>query len=113
MNSLTKLSLLIASLFFLLSTKFENKGISAVYGVGESNRAQIKLELNQDYTFYYQDFSRIDQPIKVKGKYCLNEEEIKLLSDHPNRFHQNWKILKNGMVIKSRNKLAFYTLHKQ
>jgi len=85
-----------------------------IYGVSESDPAQIELTLNADHTFTYQDFSNPVKKIDVHGNWEVRNNRIVLkdyLYEFP--FHSKWKITKNGMMAKSRKGLTYYSLGKK
>lgn len=88
-------------------------GFIGTYGVSPSDPAQIKLIINSDHTFYYQDFSVSDKKIKVKGNWTLKGRKVILKDENSqNGFHSVWTFLDNGQVAKSRKGLCFYRLCK-
>lgn len=84
------------------------------YGVSQDDPSAIQLTLREDATFAYQDFSNPAQPIDVTGSWEVKNKHILLTSTDSDRsFHTKWKIVKDGMVAKSRKGITFYTLAKQ
>ena len=106
----------LSALLFIITLAFkgpEVAKISGTYGVSEDNPAQIKLILNEDYTYTYQDYSRPANKIELSGKWELKKDRtVFLISDKEKSFHQKWKISEDGQTAKSRNRLSFYTLRK-
>lgn len=103
------------TLVVLLSsfTKNDFKLPIGTYSVSDSDHSQIKLILNADYTFYYQDFSLPEKKIVIHGNWILKRKNVRLISkDSKVKFHSNWKFNKNGQVAKSQKGLSFYTLRK-
>ncbi|PBQ33261.1 hypothetical protein CNR22_16255 [Sphingobacteriaceae bacterium] len=100
----------------ILMSSFTNKNTTefiGTYGVTASDPAQIKLVLNSDQTFYYQDFSMQDNKISVKGTWTLKGKKVILKgSDSTKKFHSIWTFSANGQVAKSRRGLTFYSLGK-
>lgn len=91
-----------------------NNGIKATFGVSAEDPSQIELQLNKDYTFHYQDFSFPSEKIEVEGTYTVNNNKIHLMPNEGQaEFHDQWKIVENGTVAKSRKGLTFYTLRKK
>ncbi len=87
--------------------------IIGTYGVSASNPSQIKLTINSDNTFYYQDFSIADKKIIIKGNWILKGKKVILKNNSFNKkFHNVWTIIDNGHVAKSRKGLTFYRLCK-
>ncbi len=83
------------------------------YGVSASDPAQIKLTINSDHTFYYQDFSIHDKKIAVKGNWIQKGRKVILKdSKSENKFHNVWTFAENGQVAKSRKGLSYYRLCK-
>lgn len=107
---------LTAFLAIVLMSSFTDKHTVeyiATYGVCSSDPSQIKLTINADHTFYYQDLSIKDKQIVVKGNWTLNGKKV-VLDDNSttNKFHNVWTFAENGQVAKSRKGLAFYRLTK-
>ena len=103
----------------ILLTLFSFTGITELdfvgtYGVSENDPARIELTLNKDKTFTYKDLSNPAKPIDVKGSWSVKNNEILLKNyDSEFSFHTKWKIMKDGMVAKSRKGMTFYTLIKK
>jgi hypothetical protein len=99
---------------FVLSSSFTHSSQNSfigTFGVMASNPSQIKLVLNADHTFYYQDFSVSTQKIIVDGKWTLKGKNVLLQTSNTNkRFHNVWSFEKNGTVAKSRKGLTYYRL---
>lgn len=115
MIHLTKIFL--AILFLTLTVAFTvkpNSGFIGIYGVSENDPSQIKLTVNSDNTFSFQDFSNPDAKIDVNGKWELKKNTIWLISDSSNTsFHNKWRFTKSGQVAKSRKGMTFYSLLRQ
>lgn len=83
------------------------------YGVSASDPSQIKLTINSDNTFYYQDFSIADKKIIIKGNWTLKGKKVFLKENSSKKkFHNVWTFSENGQVAKSRKGLTFYRLCK-
>lgn len=107
--------LMLVTLFVLLSsfTRSTQSSFIGTFGVTASNPSQIKLVLNADHTFYYQDFSVTSQQITVNGKWTLKGKNVLLKANNPTkRFHKVWSFDKDGKVAKSRLGLTYYRLCK-
>ncbi|WP_317899776.1 hypothetical protein [Aurantibacillus circumpalustris] len=84
------------------------------YGVSSSDPSQIKLTINSDHTFYYQDFSVSDKKIIMKGNWTLKGQKVILNGNNSEKnFHHVWHFVENGQVAKSRKGLTFYRLCKK
>ncbi len=84
-----------------------------VYGVSANDPAQIKLTLNENRTFAYQDFSNPDRKICIKGNWILQKNTVVLKSnDLQGRFHNRWRFSDDGKLAKSRKGMTFYALGK-
>lgn len=81
-----------------------------VYGVSESDPSAIRLELQADNTFSYQDFSISDAKVKVTGTWKQQGNQVRLQSATDQKFHHKWHLEKAGNVIKSRKGMTFLTL---
>ncbi len=83
------------------------------YGVCANDPSQIKLSINADHTFYYQDYSVSENKISVKGNWNLKGDKVMLsVSDNKIKFHNTWTFEDKGEVAKSRKGLSFYRLTK-
>lgn len=106
----------VAILFFVAASSFTNYApydFIGTYGVCDSDPSQIKLTLNTDHTFFYQDFSNPRKKIDVMGHWALKGNVV-TLENHNSAyaFHDKWRFFKGGQVAKSRKGMTFYTLQK-
>lgn len=84
------------------------------YGVSQNAPSAIQFTLNADETFTFQDFPNPDLLMKVAGTWEVKNNHILLRSsDSSPSFHTKWKIVKDGMVAKSRKGITFYRLGKR
>jgi len=112
-NASTLLAALILIILMSSSTDKKANEFIGTYGVSESDPSQIKLTINSDYTFYYQDFSVPDNKIVVHGKWSQKGKKVFLTNNEANKkFHKVWKFEKEGQVAKSRKGLCYYRLGK-
>ena len=89
------------------------KDLSGIYGVSSDDPSNIRLQLNDDHTFSYTDYSDPGHKINVSGNWEMKKDKIFLKSSGTeNDFHNKWKLTDDGMKIKSRKGLAFYSLCK-
>lgn len=111
MTKTIKLFAAIATLIVLYSfTNKPDNGFIGTYGVSESDPSEIKLTINPDHTFYYQDFSNANNKITTNGTWTLKKNKLVLNSTSGAKFHNVWTIDENGQVAKSRKGLSFYRL---
>lgn len=100
----------------ILLSSFTNKNSNeyiGVYAVSASNPSQIKLTINSDNTFHYQDFSVSENKIDVNGQWKLKGKKVILTSNNKNiQFHNVWTFTENGKVAKSRKGLCYYRICK-
>lgn len=83
------------------------------YGVSAEDPSQIKLTINSDHTFYYQDFSVSDKKIVTKGSWTIKGNKIVLKDNNTStKFHNVWAFDKTGQIAKSRKGMTFYRLCK-
>ncbi len=67
------------------------------YGVSASDASQIRLTINSDNTFYYQDFSIPNKKIIAEGSWSLKGRKVILKSNNSDiKFHTHWSFLDNG-----------------
>jgi len=81
------------------------------YGVSGANPSLIKLTINSDNTYYYQDFSVADRKVVQRGNWISRGNRVLLMESGSNKkVYEVWTISGNGQVAKCRNGLAFYRL---
>jgi len=104
----------LALIFSLASFKDKGKReFIGTFGVAASDPAQIKLTINSDQTFYYQDFSDPNKKDVIQGTWTADGDKLKLKSnDADQNFRSIWTITENGDVAKSRKGLSYYRLCK-
>jgi len=113
-KTLKILPVLMLALFMPSFTNTDAEKFIGTYEVSVSDPAQIKLTINADHTFYYQDFSVASKKIMVKGNWTQKGKTVVLINtDSKTRFHNVWTFAENGQVAKSRKGLAFYRLCKR
>jgi hypothetical protein len=112
-KSIKFLTTFLIIIFLSSFTGNNSNAFIGTYGVSASDPSQIKLTINSDNTFYYQDFSISDKKIIIKGNWTLIGKKVFLKDTSSNKtFHNVWTILENGHVAKSRKGLTFYRLCK-
>ena len=114
MKKIIKLFTTLTTIILMFSFTYTNNSeFIGTYGVCASDPAQIKLMINSDHTFYYQDFSISDKKIIAKGTWTLKGKKVVLSSSNPaGKFHNVWTFEENGEVAKSRKGFTFYRLTK-
>jgi hypothetical protein len=110
------LKLLSALMTMILMSSFTNNKyneFTGTYGVSSSDPAQIKLIINSDHTFYYQDFSHPGKKIVIHGNWITRGKKV-ILKDNASgkHFHKVWTFVENGQIARSRKGLCFYRLCK-
>ncbi|MGZ5280639.1 MAG: hypothetical protein ACXWEY_00010 [Bacteroidia bacterium] len=112
-NSIKFLTTLMAIIFLSSFTVKNSNEFMGTFGVSASDPSQIKLTINSNYTFSYQDFSVSNKKIVVNGYWALKGKKVLLRSNDSNvKFHNIWSFAENGQVAKSRKGLCFYRLCK-
>jgi hypothetical protein len=100
----------------ILMSSFSNTSVNqfiGTYAVCSNDPSQIKLIINSDQTYYYQDFSVSDKKIIAKGSWTLKGNKVVLKDNNTvQKFHNVWTFDKNGKIAKSRKGLTFYRLTK-
>lgn len=110
MNTFIKLVAVLMT-FSLMSFSGSETPFIGTYGVSGSNH--IKLIINADHTFYYQDFSNPNEQIAVHGNWTTNGKKVELVSnDSTQKFHDTWTFENDEQVAKSHKGMAFYRLCK-
>jgi hypothetical protein len=114
MSKHLKITAALFTLIFLSSFTFSNKEEPiGTYGVTGSDPSQIKLSINADHTFSYQDYSNSKQPVNVAGKWILKGKKVVLIgSNSEQNFHHVWSFTQNGQIAKSRKGMCFYRICK-
>ncbi len=101
---------------FIMLSSFTSKGSDefiGTYAVSLSDPSQIKLVINSDNTFYYQDFSMPDKKIVIHGTWTAKRGKVILKDNNSgNKFHNIWTFVENGQIAKSHKGLTFYRLCK-
>lgn len=107
---------LIVLVAIILMSSFTDKNANnfiGTYGVSASDPAQIKLIINPDHSFYYQDFSIPDKKIVISGNWALKGKKVILENNlTEKKFHNIWSFAENGQIAKSRKGFTFYRLGK-
>jgi len=110
-NTIRILAIVATTILMSAFTRINSGGFIGTYGVSSSDPSQIKLTINADNTFYYQDFSVSDKKIIVEGNWMLKGKKVVLKSNvSGKRFHDVWTFVEDGQVAKSRKGLTFYRL---
>ncbi len=112
MNKTIHLSCAIVGVMISFAFANPNTALKATYGVSLNDPSQIKLQLNNDFSFTYQDYSNVDKPIDVEGTYKIDGKLIMLNSTSNSSYHNKWKITNDGCRIQSRKGILFYSLVK-
>jgi hypothetical protein len=115
MKSIFKIAIAVFSLSMCFAfTSNKTDGLNATYGVSEDDPSMIELQLNEDFTFMYQDFSNSAAKTQIQGTYQIRNNKIHLNGkDEAIEFHDLWKIAEDGKTAKSRKGLTFYTLRRK
>jgi len=110
------IKLLTALTLFILISSFTNTDFSGdpvMYGVSDSDPSHIKLVINSDRSFYYQDFSNNAKKIIVNGNWTMKGKKMILNANSSSKkFHNVWTFEENGGIAKSRKGFCFYRLEK-
>lgn len=110
-TSIKTLALLAAVVLMYSFTNVKTDQFYGTYGVSASDPSHIKLIINADHTFYYQDFSVSDKKIVSEGTWKRAGNKVVLEdNDTDLKFHTIWTFHNNGQTAKSRKGLAFYRL---
>lgn len=108
--------MLAAFIGILILSSFSNNNSTSfigTYGVSDSDPSQIKLNINANHTYTYQDFSNPNHKIDVSGTWELKGKKVVLIEpSQAVSFHSVWTFVENGNVAKSHKGLCFYRLCK-
>lgn len=115
MKNTIKILGVLTTIFLLSSfTQKNTTNFIGTYSVSESDPSQIKLTINADHTFYYQDFSISDKKIMINGIWKLKGKKVILVDNNSDKkFHDTWIFDSNGKVAKSHKGFTFYRLIKK
>jgi hypothetical protein len=78
------------------------------YG-GDGNNAP-SLQLNENHTFVYTDLTKKSKPVVAEGTWSIQSNELVLQPNSKARLNKRYTIVRDGLCIKTRKNLAFYTL---
>lgn len=110
---ITILASLVIIVFMSSFVAEDSANYTGQYNGSESDPAQIKLIINADNTFYYQDYSLLENKLIVTGTWSLDGKKVVLKSENATQeFHQVWKFEDDGNVAKSRKGLSYFRLTK-
>jgi len=110
-KSIKFLTLLLAMAFLSAFTDLNSNAYIETFGVSSTDPAQIKLTINSNHTFYYQDYSVSTQKIVVNGSWTLKRGKMILTSSkRVKKFRHVWTFARDGQVAKSRKGFTFYRL---
>jgi hypothetical protein len=77
---------------------------------GGDGKNAPSLQLNENHTFVYTDLTKASKPIVAKGTWSIKEDELILQSDSKAKLNKRYTVIRDGVCIKTRKNLAFYTL---
>ena len=101
----------------VLMTSVTNKQADffiGTYSTTAADPSQIKLIINSDHTFYYQDFSIAANRIKCSGIWEQRNAKVFLIDEkNKGKFHAVWTFQNNREIAKSRKGFTFYCLTKR
>lgn len=101
------------TIIVLLSSFTTTNTFTGTYGVSAADPSQIKLSINADNTFTYQDLSAPGKAVNVKGSWTMKGKQVVLRSDDATaKFHRVWSFDEAGKVARSRRGLCWYRLCK-
>lgn len=104
---------LMTAILLLSFTNSNTAGFIGTYGVTSVNSSKVKLTINSDNTFYYQDFSDSENKIIAQGTWTLKGKKVVLEDlNSESKFHDVWTFDETGNVAHSRKGLCFYRLCK-
>lgn len=112
-KTINTLTLIVTLLLMSSFTKKQADFFIGTYSTSASDPSQIKLIINSDHTFYYQDFSIASNKIICSGKWEQRNTKIFLIDEKSKgKFHNIWSFKNNGGKAKSRKGITFYSLIK-
>lgn len=104
------LFLIFAGCLLSLSSNAQSLTSQPKGSYGGDGKNAPNLQLNEDHTFVYTDLTKASKPIVAEGTWSLEGDELILQSDSKARLNKKYTVTREGMCVKTRKKLAFYTL---
>jgi hypothetical protein len=77
---------------------------------GGDGKNAPSLQLNENHTFIYTDLTKISKPIVAEGTWSIESDELILQPSSKAKLNKRYTIIREGLCIKTRKNLAFYTL---
>lgn len=100
--------LLFTTLFFLNGGNKPEINPAGMYVLAESSKGVSEsLNLKDDFTFEYTSWQK---DLLIKGTWKIVDHAVVLETNEKLPIQKKWKIVSNRKCLKSRNKLAFYTI---
>ena len=83
------------------------------YGVCDADPSHLQLQIHEDHTFSYTDYSNPNQKIDATGTWMQRGKKVILTGNNAAQaFRAVWKFEKDGQAITSRRGLSYYRLVK-
>ena len=77
---------------------------------GGDGKNAPNLVLNENHTFVYTDLTKASRPIVAEGTWAVESNELILQPTSKTHLNKHYTLIREGMCIKTRKNLAFYTL---
>lgn len=78
------------------------------YG-GDGNNAP-SLKLHENHTFVYTDLTKKSKPVIAEGTWSVESNELVLQPNSNVKLNKHYILIRDGLCVKTRKNLAFYTL---
>lgn len=104
------LYLIFVGIFLSFNSNAQNIVNEPKGNFGGDGKNAPSLQLNENHTFIYTDLTKASKPVVAEGTWSIESDELILKPDSKARLNKHYTIIREGMCIKTRKNLAFYTL---
>lgn len=102
--------LIFVGLFLSFNSQAQNMVTEPKGNYGGDGKTAPSLQLNEDHTFVYTDLTKASKPIVAKGTWLIESDELILKPNSKAKLNKHYTLIREGLCIKTRKNLAFYTL---
>nr|WP_294860991.1 hypothetical protein [uncultured Fluviicola sp.] len=104
------LYLIFIGIFLSFNSTAQNMVNEPKGNFGGDGKNAPSLQLNENHTFVYTDLTKASKPIVAEGTWSIESNELILNPDSKARLNKHYTLIREGLCIKTRKNLAFYTL---
>lgn len=102
--------LIFVGLFLSFNSKAQNMVNEPKGNYGGNGKNAPSIQLNENHTFIYTDLTKASKPIVAEGTWLIEGEELILNPNSKTKLNRHYMVTREGLCIKTRKNLAFYTL---